>query len=84
MHNHSRTARFLALLLAFNLLFTPLLQARFNPKPGFNLFSPDQEIQVGQEEAANRIPLPFLLRLLETLEAVHGSQRRILSVPFLV
>ncbi|MBI2682965.1 MAG: M48 family metalloprotease [Acidobacteriales bacterium] len=55
MTSRSRSARFLALLLAFSLLVTPLLEARYKPKPGFNLFSQDQEIQVGQEEAT-KIP----------------------------
>jgi Zn-dependent protease with chaperone function len=52
MNRHPKLSRALAVVLVFHLSFAQLLFARFNPKPGFNLFSQDQEIQVGQEEAA--------------------------------
>jgi Zn-dependent protease with chaperone function len=49
--NHSRTSRLFAALLALAIALP--LYARFDPKPGKpNFFSLDQEVQVGQQEAA--------------------------------
>lgn len=52
--NQSRTLRFLALCLTVMCLAAKpsLAQAQFKFKPGFNLFSRDQDIQLGREASA--------------------------------
>ena len=52
MRRHSFFVRGIAVAMMFSLLAPPLLEARYQPKPAWNLFSRDQEVQVGKESAA--------------------------------
>ena len=52
MRFRSFTARMLAMLLALSIAAPPLLEARFQPTSGRDAFSREQEIQAGQEAAA--------------------------------
>jgi Zn-dependent protease with chaperone function len=42
----------LAVILSFGFVVPQLAFARYNPKPGMNFFSPEQDIQLGQQNAA--------------------------------
>jgi beta-barrel assembly-enhancing protease len=53
MTTQSLATRSLAALLAFCLAAPPLLQARVEPTHGMNFFSPEQDIQAGQQGAAD-------------------------------
>jgi Zn-dependent protease with chaperone function len=44
--------RGIAVAMMFSLVAPQLLEARYQPKPAWNLFSRDQEVQVGKESAA--------------------------------
>lgn len=48
---HSPCIRTVALLLVSSLAATPLLEARVEPTHGFNIFSQDEEIQLGKQNA---------------------------------
>src|SRR5438309_210172 len=52
MNRHTLPARALALLLACILAAPELAYARFQPTSGSDMFTVDQEIQAGQEAAA--------------------------------
>jgi Zn-dependent protease with chaperone function len=50
----------MALAMMFSMAAPQLLEARYKPKPGWNLFSRDQEVQVGKEASAEvekKLPL---------------------------
>jgi beta-barrel assembly-enhancing protease len=52
MTSHSAVARCLAVLLAFSLAQPQAIHARVTPSNGFNLFSAPEEVQAGQQAAA--------------------------------
>ncbi len=52
MRHRSFFLRGIAVAMMFSLVAPQLLQARYKPKPGWNLFSREQEVQVGKESAA--------------------------------
>ncbi|MFL6438225.1 MAG: M48 family metalloprotease [Terriglobales bacterium] len=52
MRTHSRSTRLLALLLTFLMSAPELLSARVQPTSGSDMFTIEQEIQAGQEAAA--------------------------------
>src|SRR6267142_3042528 len=52
MRGDSFISRCLALLLVFSLAMPPALQARVTPSHGFNMFSAQEELQAGQQSAA--------------------------------
>jgi Zn-dependent protease with chaperone function len=52
MTQRSIAARIVALLLVCSLIAPQFAAARYQPKPGFNLFSVEQEVQLGKEHAA--------------------------------
>jgi Zn-dependent protease with chaperone function len=49
--NRSPWIRFIALLLALGLTASPCLKARVQPTRGFNIFSQDEEVQLGKQNA---------------------------------
>src|SRR5215813_7575354 len=53
--NHSPWIRKIAVTLALYLAASPLLQARVEPTRGFNVFSQDEEVQLGKQNAAEVI-----------------------------
>ncbi len=53
MERRSILIRSLAVLLALSLIAPVPLEARYKPKPGWNLFSREQEVQIGQQAAAD-------------------------------
>src|SRR5579885_3202662 len=53
MKTHSPWSRFVALTLAAFFSLSPLLEARVEPKHGFDIFSQDEEIQLGKQNAAD-------------------------------
>lgn len=60
MRRHSFFVRGMALAMMLSMVAPQLLQARYKPKPGWNLFSRDQEVQVGKEAAVDvekKLPL---------------------------
>src|SRR5258708_1411947 len=52
MRGDSFISRSLALLLVFSIAVPPALQARVTPSHGFNMFSAQEELQAGQQSAA--------------------------------
>lgn len=52
MRHRSFFVRGIAVAMMFSLVAPQLLEARYQAKPGWNLFSRDQEVQVGKESAA--------------------------------
>jgi Zn-dependent protease with chaperone function len=52
MTSQSFVTRYVAVLLAFGMAAAPLLRARVEPSHGMNFFSPEQDIQAGQQGAA--------------------------------
>jgi Zn-dependent protease with chaperone function len=52
MKSHSALIRGTAMLLCLLLVTPPSLEARYKPKFGWNLFSREQEVQVGQQATA--------------------------------
>lgn len=76
MTNHNSIAkRFMVVLLVAALAAPNLAIARYNPRPGWNLFSVEQEVQIGQQEAAKvdkQMPLlndPEINRYIQRLGA---------------
>ncbi len=61
MRTRSLGARFLAVLLALSMSAPALLEARVTPTHGFDMFSPQEELQAGQQAQADvRRKLPLL------------------------
>src|SRR5436305_1923326 len=52
MNSYSPCVRLLAFTLVICLVSSPLLEARVEPTHGFDIFSQDEEIQLGKENAA--------------------------------
>jgi Zn-dependent protease with chaperone function len=52
MRGDSFISRCLAVLLVFSIAVPPALQARVTPSHGFNMFSAQEELQAGQQSAA--------------------------------
>jgi len=52
MRRHSFFVRGMALAMMVSMVAPQLLEARYKAKPGWNLFSRDQEVQVGKEASA--------------------------------
>ena len=60
MRRHSFFVRGMALAMMFSMVAPQLLEARYKPKPAWNLFSRDQEVQIGKETSAEvekKLPL---------------------------
>src|SRR5437870_13678448 len=60
MKMRSLGARLMALMLALCISAPPLLQARVEPSHGFDMFSPQEEVQAGQQasaQASKQLPL---------------------------
>jgi Zn-dependent protease with chaperone function len=52
MNARSHRARVLALVLVLSLAAPTALFARYNPKPGFNVFSVEQDVELGKQHSA--------------------------------
>ncbi len=52
MRRNSFFMRGMALAMMFSLVAPQLLEARYKPKPAWNLFSREQEVQIGKETSA--------------------------------
>ena len=52
MRRNSFFLRGIAVAMMLSLVAPQMLEARYKPKPGWNLFSREQEVQVGKESAA--------------------------------
>jgi beta-barrel assembly-enhancing protease len=52
MNNHSPCSRVFALMLVVGLAASPCVEARVEPTHGFDIFSQDEEIQLGKQSAA--------------------------------
>ena len=52
MRRHSFLVRVTAVAMMFSMVVPQLLEARYQPKPAWNLFSREQEVQAGKEASA--------------------------------
>jgi Zn-dependent protease with chaperone function len=60
MTSKSFITQYLAVVLAFGMVAAPILQARVEPSHGMNFFSPEQDVQAGQQgatEVAKQLPI---------------------------
>src|SRR5207244_784045 len=60
MKMRSLGSRLMALMLSLCIAVPPLLQARVEPSHGFDMFSPQEEVQAGQQasaQASKQLPL---------------------------
>ncbi|MGH9580713.1 MAG: hypothetical protein ACRD2R_06955, partial [Terriglobales bacterium] len=53
MRNRALGVRLVAVVLALQLAIPQALEARYNPRPGWNLFSHEDEVQLGKQAAAD-------------------------------
>jgi beta-barrel assembly-enhancing protease len=73
MTQRSVSVRMVAVMLVVSLLLPQFALARYTPKPGFNLFSVEQEVQLGKEhavQAEKEFPIlkdEYLTRYIEKL-----------------
>ena len=52
MKRHSFFVRGMAAAMVVLMVAPQLLEARYQPKPGWNLFSREQEVQIGKDSSA--------------------------------